>query len=279
MSNLTTALQTLLVDFLKFLPGLFVAIVILVIAAYVAGVVSRMIRKALLARGANSQVEHLLSQTARWAILVLGLVTALQQVDFDITGLVAGLGIVGFALGFALQDIAANFISGIILLIQQPFHPGDLIQTNGHLGIVKAVDLRATLLQTQAGEDILIPNGKVLSDAMTNFSKSPGKRVMVDVGVAYDSDLEVVRQTVIEALKEVPARLEDKTPFVRFHTFASSSISLTGYVWVDITKIHPLDAKDAAMTKVKAAFDRAGIEIPLPIQVVYSNEKKDIQDT
>lgn len=275
MSNFTTVLQELLVDFFKFLPNLFVSIIILVLAAYVAGLVGRLIRKALLARGASAQVEHLLSQVARWAILALGVVTALQQVDFDITGLVAGLGIVGFALGFALQDIAANFISGIILLIQQPFHPGDLIQTNGQLGIVKAIDLRATLLQTQAGEDILIPNGKVLSDSMTNFSKSPGKRITVDVGVAYESDLDHVRATVIEALKEVPARLEDKTPFVRFHTFANSSINLTGYVWVDITKIHPLDAKDAAVTKVKTAFERAGIEIPFPIQVVYSTERKD----
>jgi small conductance mechanosensitive channel len=275
MSNLTTALQALLVDFLKFLPKLFVAIIILVIAAYVAGLVSRVIRKALVARKASAQVEHLLAQMARWAILALGGVTALQQVDFDVTGLVAGLGIVGFALGFALQDIAANFISGIILLVQQPFRPGDLIETNSYLGIVKAVDLRATLLQTQAGEDVLIPNGKVMSESMINFSKSPGKRVTVEVGVAYGSDLERVRETVIKALKGVPARLEHKPPFVRFHTFASSSINLTGYVWVDITKIHPLDAKDAAVTNVKTAFAQAGIEIPFPIQVVYANEPKE----
>ncbi|GAB4581357.1 MAG: small-conductance mechanosensitive channel MscS [Anaerolineales bacterium] len=272
MSNFTTVLEELLVGFLKFLPNLFVAIVILIGAVYVAGLVSRMIRKALLARKASAQVENLLSQLARWAILALGLVTALQQVDFDITGLVAGLGIVGFALGFALQDIAANFISGIILLIQQPFRPGDLIETNGYLGVVKAVDLRATLLQTQSGEDVLIPNGKVLSESMINFSHSPEKRVAVEVGVAYDSDLDHVRNTVIEALKGVPARLEHKMPFVRFHTFNHFSIDLTGYVWVDITKIHPLDAKDVAVTRVKEAFATHGIEIPFPTQVVRADE-------
>ncbi len=276
MENLPVAFQTLIVNMLTFLPKLVVAIVILVVAVYLAGLVSRVIRKSLTARGAGLHVTQLLSQLARWAILALGLVTALQQVDFDITGLVAGLGIVGFAPGFALQDIAANFISGVILLIQQPFHPGDLIETSGYLGYVKAIDLRATLMQTQAGEDVLIPNGKVLSSSMTNYSKTPGKRISVDVGVAYDSDLDRVRQIAIDAVKNVPARLEEKTPFVRYHAFNASSVDFKVYVWVDTTKIHPMDAKDAGMRLIKTAFDQAGIVMPLPTQMVHLQREPEI---
>lgn len=272
MDNLPIALQTLIVNFLTFLPSLVVAIVLLGAAMYIAGVVSRALRKTLTARGASLHITQLLSQFVRWTILILGLVTALQQVNFDITGLVAGLGIAGFALGFALQDIAANFISGVILLVQQPFHPGDLIETNGYLGHVKAIDLRATLIQTQAGEDVLIPNGKVLSNSLTNYDKSPGKRISVEVGVAYDSDLDKVRQTALEAVNDVPGRLEEKTPFVRFHTFNAFSIDLKVYFWVDTKKIHPLDAKDAGMVRIKAAFDEAGIKVPFPVQHIYLDQ-------
>jgi small conductance mechanosensitive channel len=275
VENLPDTLQNLTVDFLIFLPKLVVAIVILVITLYLAGVARRLIKKTLSARGVNVQVAQLLSQLARWGILVLGIVIALQQVDFDITGLVAGLGIVGFALGFALQDIAANFISGIILLIQQPFEAGNLIEVNGYLGHVKAVDLRATLLQTQAGEDVLIPNGTVLSSSITNYSKSAPKRVAAEVGVAYDSDLEKVRRTALDAVMDVPQILTEKPPFVRFHTFGGSSIDLPVYFWVYATKIHPLDAKDAGVTLIKAAFDQAGIEIPFPIQTVYMQEAQE----
>lgn len=268
MDNLPIALQNLLVDFLTFLPKLVVAIVILVLALYLAGLAQRVLKKTLAARGANAQVTQLLSQLTRWGILVLGIVTALQQVNFDITGLVAGLGIVGFALGFALQDIAANFVSGIILLIQQPFHPGDWIETSGFSGRVMAVDLRTTQILTLDGEDVLIPNGTVLSGSIKNFTKSGPKRIKVDVGVAYDTDLDKARQITIEAVKDVPQLLTEKAPFVRFHTFGGSSIDLTIFFWVDASKIHPLDAKDAGVTCIKTAFEKAGIEIPYPIQTV-----------
>lgn len=272
MENLPVAMQTMSVDFLTFLPKLVVATVILILTLYLANVAMRVISKTLTARKANVQVTHLLSQLARWAIMALGIVTALQQVHFDITGLIAGLGIVGFALGFALQDIASNFIAGIILLIQQPFKIGDFIEVNGYLGHVRAIDLRATLLHTQAGEDILIPNGMVLSSSLTNYTKNAPKRVAVDVGVAYHSNLEQVRQVALEAIKGVPELLTERRTFVRFHTFGASSIDLTVFFWVDASKIHPLDAKDAGVTLIKTAFDQAGIEIPFPIRTVYMRE-------
>ena len=275
MEDFPLTIQTLVVDFLKFLPKLVVAMVVLILALYLAGVVKRVIHKALAARGASGQVTQLLSQLAHWGILALGLVTALQAVEFDITGLVAGLGIVGFALGFALQDIAANFVAGIILLVQQPFHPGDLIETGGFTGHVKAVDLRATQMMTLDGEDVLIPNGTVLSSSIKNYSKSAPKRIGVGVGVAYDSDLEKVRQVSIEAVKGVPNRMAEKEPFVRFQTFGGSSIDLMVYFWVDSTKIHPLDAKDRGVTMIKTAFEQAGIEIPFPIQTLYMRETKE----
>lgn len=275
MENLPLVIQNLIVDFLTFLPKLVVAIVILVVTVVLAGVANRLIRRALAARGANEQVTQVLTQLTRWAVLALGIVTALQQVDFDVTGLVAGLGIVGFALGFALQDIAANFVSGVILLVQQPFQPGELIETSGYVGRVKAVDLRATQLVTLDGQDILIPNGKVLSSPITNFDKSPSSRIELGVGVSYDSDLELVRQTAIGAVNSVPGLLDSPNkPFVRFHTFGGSSIDLTLFYWVDTAMIHPHDAKDSGLARVKTAFEEAGIGIPFPIQTVFLHQSK-----
>jgi small conductance mechanosensitive channel len=275
MENLPLVFQTLILDFLTFLPKLAVAIVILIITLVLAGLANRLIRRALAARGANVQVTQVLTQLARWAILALGVVTALQQVNFDVTGLVAGLGIVGFALGFALQDIAANFVSGVILLVQQPFQPGDMIETGGFVGRVRAVDLRTTQLRTLDGQDVLIPNGMVLSNAITNFDKSPSSRVAVNMGVAYGSDLEIVRKIAIESVATVRGVVETPDqPFVRFHTFGSSSIELTVYFWVDSEQNHPLDAKDMGLTRIKAAFEQAGIEIPYPIRTIYVHDLK-----
>lgn len=274
MENLPLTLQNLLVNFLTFLPKLAVAIVILVLTLYLAGVAKRLIKRTLSARRANIQATQLLAQLAQWGIWALGIVTALQQVDFDITGLVAGLGIVGFALGFALQDIAANFVSGIILLIQQPFQAGDWIETNGFSGRVKGIDLRTTQILTLDGEDVLIPNGTVLSSSIINYSKSAPKRIKVDVGVAYGSDLDKVRQIALDAVRDAPFFMPEKPSFVRFHTFEGSSINLTVFFWVDASQIHPLDAKDAGVTRLKKAFNQAGIEIPYPTQKVLVSRQE-----
>jgi small-conductance mechanosensitive channel len=264
MENLPPSLQTALTNFLLFLPDLVVALVVFIATIILAGFLRKVVQRTLEARGATVQVSRLLGNFIRWGVLVIGLITALEQVNFDVTAFVAGLGVLGLAAGFALQDLMSNFVSGILLLIQQPFKPGDLVEVGGYLGNVVVVDLRSTHIQTLDGQDVLVPNSKVLGNAITNLAQSPHKRVDVAAGVAAGNDLDKVRAAALKAVQGVPALVTDPAPLVRFHTLGIGVIGLDVHFWVDSTHIHPLDAKDAGVTLIKRTFEEEGIESPMP---------------
>jgi small conductance mechanosensitive channel len=267
--DLPATLQNAFTQFILFLPGLITALVVFIVTLYLAGIVSRIVKKALQNRHVAPHLVDLLGKVTRWAVIVLGTITALQQVHFNVTAFLTGLGIVGFAFGFALQDITQNFVAGILLILQQPFSVGDLIQVQGFLGHVQSIDLRATRLVTLDGEDVLIPNGDVFTSPITNFTLTQARRIEVEVGVAYDSDLDQVERVVLEAVSNLPVVLKEPSPQISIHTFGGSSIDLSAYIWVDARKTLPPAAYHQAVKAIKKAFDREGIQIPFPIRTVY----------
>jgi len=186
-----------------------------------------------------------------------------------VTAFLTGLGILGFTIGFALQNIMQNFVAGIILLIQQPFEVEDAIEVTGIGGSVLAINLRATEMRTWDGRIVIVPNAEILSNPITNYTRADRRRVELPVGVSYGSDPAVARQTVLEAIKNVPGYLNEPGPMVVFHTFAGSSIDMTAYFWIDTTQTNPFAAQDAALEHTKAALEQNGIEIPFPITTVY----------
>src|SRR5690606_14690991 len=159
-----------------------------------------------------------ITQVVRWSLVVLVTITALEQVRFDLTAFVAGLGVAGFTIGFALKDISENFIAGLILLLQRPFELGDVIRVDEFEGRIVEVSLRATEMETMDGQNVLLPNAMLLTSPLTNLTRSPMARIAVDIGVAYDSDLDEVRRVTLDAIAGLPAALPDPPPFVIFHT-------------------------------------------------------------
>jgi small conductance mechanosensitive channel len=262
-------LETQLSSFIDFLPNLITALVVFVITLWVAGWLAKVVRRAMIARNIDKQVATLLGQVVRWIVLAFGLLTALQQVDFDVTAFVAGLGALGLAAGLALQDITQNFVAGVLLLVTRPFKPGDLVDIGGTVGHVYAVDLRATEIETLDGNNVILPNATVLGSAVNNMSKRNLKKIKVDVGVAYDSDLDKVRATALECVKPIEGYVDTPVPEILYHTFGGSSIDLTVVFWIDANKIHPLTALDRGVVAVKNAFEQAEIDIPFPIRTVY----------
>lgn len=266
--NLPISLQTALTQFLLFLPKLVTSLVVFVVTLYLAAIISRLARKAMVGRRMPAHVIEPLGQLVRLAIVTLGTITALQQVDFDVTAFVAGLGIMGFAVGFALQDIAQNFVSGILLLVQRPFSVGDFIQVESFQGHVQEINLRATRLTTLDGEDVLIPNRIVYANPITNYTLTESRRVQIPVGVAYDSDLDLVAKVVIDTVSSLPLVLADPPPQVSINNFGDSSIDLTAFVWVDARTVMPNAVKHVVVTALKKAFDANGIDIPFPIRTL-----------
>ena len=250
------------------LPNLLTAILIFVVSLYAAKLLSNLLKGVLKKREADREVTMLLATITRWSIVVAGIITALQRF-FDVTAFLAGLGILGFTIGFALQNIMQNFVSGVILLIEQPFDVGDAVELNSYGGTVLRINLRTTEMRTFDGLIVILPNADVLSNTITNYTRAARRRIELPVGVSYGSDPAATRQIVLEAIKNIPGFLGDPEPMVVFHTFGGSSVDMSAYFWIDTSKTNPFAAKDAALELIKAALEKNGIEIPFPITTVY----------
>lgn len=267
--SFTEILQKMLVDFLALLPDLIAALVIFAIGLYIASLTRRLVRRGLERRTKNPQPVTLLSQLSYWLVVILAAAISLQMVGFNLTAFLAGLGIAGITIGFALQDVSKNFIAGLLMLIQQPFDVGELIEVDRFTGKVEAIDLRATQIRTLDGKLVLIPNGQVMVSAITNYSRAPARRVAISTGVAYESDPGLVHQTAIAAIANIEGLLSEPAPDVLFEGFGSTTMDLTIYFWIDTGKTNVANATDAGLLAIKMAFEHAKIDMPLPAQSVY----------
>ena len=204
-------------------------------------------------------------------MLVVGLFVALGVLGLDktVTSLLAGVGIVGLALGFAFQDIAANFMSGLILSFRHPFRVGHLVQTQGFMGVVADISLRTTVLRQLTGEHVRIPNKDVLGNPLINFSAAGERRVDLEVGVSYGEDLERVREVALRAVESVAPRRQERPVELFYEGFGDSSIDFVVRFWIDFARQPDyLAARSAAVIAIKQAFDREGITIPFPIRTL-----------
>jgi small-conductance mechanosensitive channel len=268
-TSVTPMLDQLLTDFLSLLPNIIAALVVFFAGLYLAVLVRRLVQKGLLRRSKNPEPVTLLSQLSYWLTVIFIATISLQIVGFNLTAFLAGLGIAGFTVGFALQDVSKNFIAGLLMLIQEPFEHGETIEVSGYIGSVMGIDLRATQIQTLDGRIVLIPNGEVITSAITNFSKAKTRRVEISTGVAYESDPDFVRLTALEAIKGIEGLLDEPVPEVLFQNFGDPALELTVYFWIDTSQTNVVKAKDVGLQAIKNAFDRAQIDMPLPAQTVH----------
>jgi len=268
MPDFVTVLEDWLQRFLDGLPNLIAALVIFIVFFYLAVLARRAVRLGMQRRNMSPKVIPLVTKSVYLTVIILGTIAALQQVGFNVTAFLTGLGVVGFTIGFAMQDVSKNFVSGLLLLIQEPFDVGETIEVKGFTGTVLAIDLRATEMQTLDGRIVIIPNADVFTNPITNFSRAKSRRLELKLGVAYDSDPELVRRTALEALAAVTGLLANQAPQVVFSNFGASTFDLTIYYWIDTAETNPLEAQDRGLVEVNRLFQAAGIEMPLPTQVV-----------
>lgn len=272
MENLFN-LASLMEQFLLFLPKLVSALVIFVFGLYLAGVLAKGVHRAMKHRQKDPELTDLFRKITRWTVIILGTTAALQTVGFNLTAFLTGLGIVGFTIGFALQDVSKNFVAGMLLLLQQPFEIGDRIKVKDFTGSVKAVDLRATIIQTLDGLIVTIPNADVLTNPITNYSRNDTRRLELRIGVAVDTDLEKAREVTLQAIAELPGVLAEPAPKVVYESFGDFTINYSLYCWINTRETDFVSAKDAGLVKVNHALTQAGIDMPFPTQVVYIRQQ------
>ncbi|GCL35487.1 MscS mechanosensitive ion channel [Sphaerospermopsis reniformis] len=242
--------------------------VTLVLARLTAGFVNLFVQRT---EGVSTS---LLSNLAKTIVLVLGTLILLQTVGIEITPIVTTLGIGGLAVGLALQDTLANLFSGFYLVISKQVRAGDYVKLDdGHQGYVTDITWRNTTIKEISNNVIIVPNSKLASAIFTNYHL-PAKEITLtmNVGVSYDSDLELVEKVTIEVAKEVMQEIAPELiqiePYLRFHTFNDFSIDHTLYLRVS-EYFDQRIGKHLLVKKLHKRYQQEGIEIPFPIQYVY----------
>jgi small conductance mechanosensitive channel len=269
--KLLSKLQGWFEKFVLMLPNLVAALLVVFAFGFSSRYVGKVVKSLLTRLTGHEPISDLLGTVARVATLVIGVFVALGllQLDKTVTSLLAGVGVVGLALGFAFQDIAANFMSGFLMAVRRPFNGGDLVAIGGHFGVIERVDLRATSLHTLDGLSVIIPNKEVFQNPIVNYTRTPSRRMDLTVGVAYGSDLVEVRKVVLEAVRAVPGRLEGRDAEFFYEAFGDSSIEFAVRVWLaEADQISYLRARSEAIIAIKKAFDANDITIPFPIRTL-----------
>lgn len=258
-------------ELINMLPNLAVAILVLVAFWLLSKLARKLSYGALRKISSHTQVNTVVAQTVRLAVLATGLFIALGvlQLDKTVTSLLAGVGVMGLALSFAFKDIASNFMSGIILALRRPFRIGHLIETNDHLGKVQALTMRATLLKKMTGQLVYLPNTQVLESAIINYTEPGERRLDLEVGVSYGDDLEKVKNVTLTAVKHVAARDESRELELFFTEFGDSSINFVLRMWLTDTEQRTyMAARSDAVMAIKNAYDENDITIPFPIRTL-----------
>ncbi|RYZ83758.1 MAG: mechanosensitive ion channel, partial [Proteobacteria bacterium] len=253
------------------LPNLVVATLMMVGFWMAARFIKNLVTKLLSHTSESVTVTRLIASLVHVTILFFGLFTTLGILNLDkaVTSLLAGAGVLGLAVGFAFQEIAANFFSGILIAIRKPYRELDIVQVDQFVGVVKAITLRTTNLRTNGGLEVLVPNKDMFTKPVTNFTRTPDRRVDVDVGVSYAEDLRRVEKVVRDCVENIPGRMPEKDIEFYYKAFGDSSVLFQVRIWIIFkTQKDYLAAMHHAIIAIKEAFDREGILIPFPIRTL-----------
>ena len=267
IDKLTGWVQTAIVS----LPNLVIAILVFVLFYFGAKLASRLLGKALSKVSRNRQVNGLVTTLVYVAVIIIGAMTALSILNLTgvVTSLLAGVGIIGLALGFAFQDLAANFMAGIFIAVRQPFELDDVVETNDFIGTVEKVSLRSTLLRTFQGQIVMVPNKDIFGNPIVNYSTVGKRRIDLTCGVAYGDDLEKARDLAIQAVKSLDYLDKNKEVQLFYTEFGDSSINFDIRFWIDFKKqVQFMQAQSDAIIKIKQSFDDNGVTIPFPIRTL-----------
>lgn len=267
--------RQLLTQVVEFLPQLAIAILLL-LGAVILFRVTRPVLASVLNRAhfQAALIDLLVDKIYRYAIIGIGLIMAIDQLGVNVTAALAGVGVVGIAIGFAAQDSVANVISGIVIFWDKPFVVGDWIETEDEYGQVTNITLRTTRIRTPRNTYVVIPNKRVIDEVLENFSQHGELRVEVIVGIAYKENIAQAREVILAAVKQIKDVLAEPAPDVVVDELADSSVNLKVRAWIaDAGNQRPTQFRLLEASKV--ALDEAGIQIPFPHLQLFVDDVHD----
>lgn len=266
MDRLTSYLnlEELATRLVAFIPDLLAAVVLLTGFWLFYRLARRPMHGALSHTGMHRKlVELLVDSIFRYAVLVFALVMALDQLGVNVGAALAGIGVVGVAVGFAAQDSLANTIAGFMIFWDKPFAVNDWISVEGQFGMVQDITLRSTRIRTPRNTFVAIPNRKIIDAVLENHSTHGETRVDVPVGIAYKEDTAAAREVLLAAVAGLPDVRRDPAPTVVVAGLGDSSVDLLVRAWID--RGEQIQGTRFAMVEAaKNALHAAGIQIPFP---------------
>jgi small conductance mechanosensitive channel len=277
VSDLYTKLDGWLDAIILKLPNFVVAILVMVIFYFLAKGIRSLGNKLLYQRIADEAIRQMMSKLIFSIIILVGFFVALgvMQLDKVLTTVLASAGVVGLAIGLALQGTLSNTFSGLMLSFQPKIRIGDFIETNDKQGYVTEISLRNVAIRQTNNEYVVIPNSIFIDSPFINYSLTDRSRVDVSCGVGYEDDLEKVEKMVLELISENFPTVENEEIDFFFTEFGDSSINFVTRFWINSVKPKPkLAAQHKAIMLIKKKFDAEGINIPFPIRTLDFGKNK-----
>ncbi len=262
--------QTLQPVMISYLFKGLAALVIFVLGRWFAGKVTNILVSILTKQGVDITLIKFLQGIVYYALLVSVIIAAVGQLGVKTTSFLAVLGAASLAIGLALKDSLANFSSGVMLILFRPFKVGDVVTVAGETGTVEQISVFSTILNTPDNQRKIIPNGGISNSTITNITTNPTRRIDLVIGIGYDDDIRLAKETLQTILKEETRILKDPAPLIAVSELAESSVNLIVRPWVvtgDYWAVY-FDLTE----KIKLTFDEKGISFPFPQHDVHLPE-------
>jgi small-conductance mechanosensitive channel len=266
MDELTWKIGATHVSLRSLIEGSLSAIVVLILSLWLSSAIeSRLLKGAM----ENLSLRKIAANAIRAILLSIGLMLALSAAGLDLTALSVLGGAIGVGLGFGLQKLASNYVSGFVILAERSLRIGDLVKVDNFEGRITDINTRYTVLRSAGGRESIVPNELLITQRVENASLADRKILLTTVvQVAYGTDLEQVMPLIAAEVASVDRILDDPVPAVHLSSFAADGLELTVAFWID-QEIGQLGARSAANLAILSTLNRLGVEIPYPQRVVH----------
>ena len=253
------------------LPNLVVAVLVVILFWIIAKYASKLVRNVLMRHVKQDSIKVMAGKISFAITILIGFFLALGIMELDkvLTTILAGAGVVGLAVGLALQGTLSNTFSGVMLSFLPRIELGDWVETNGYAGFVEDINLRSVIIKEADNNYVMVPNSKIVDSPFKNYSQTKRSRVFINCGVGYESNLEQVEELTIKTLAEHFKNGDGEDIEFYYQEFGDSSINFVVRFWIDASKKKDvLTAQNIAIKAIKRAFDANDINIPFPIRTL-----------
>jgi len=251
------------------------AVVIFVVGRWLAGQVTRLLARLLERQKVEVTLIRFLESISYYVLLVAVTLAAVDQLGVNTASLLAVLGAAGLAVGLALKDSLANFSAGVMLILFRPFRVGDFVVAGGVSGTVREIAIFNTVLATPDNQKVIVPNGSIMGNVITNVTANDTRRIDLVVGIAYEDDIGRAKDVLRAIVDEEPRILAEPAPVIAVSELGDNSVNLVVRPWVKTAEYWAI--RFDLTERIKQAFDREGLHIPFPQRDVHLYMEQNVE--